>query len=248
MIGVNNMKKTIISIVTLTCILGLLSGCSSTNNDDRLSIETSTEETTENNTQKMDYKTEKNIYNKDDIKIEYPQILNDSNNEKIKTINDLIKEEAILVHYDTINHLEKNQTYEVDGEYDIKLNSKGILSIAYTSFNNITPSAHPYNMFYTTNINMNTGKEISLSDIVPNIDDNFIYNLKNGDYVGTIDPIYTTQLFKEVFSYYKDDKELINTLKTIPFYLTEENLGISLPVSHTFGDYANIEIPLEKIK
>ena len=193
MIGVNNMKKTIISIVTLTCILGLLSGCSSTNNDDRLSIETSTEETTENNTQKKDYKTEKNIYNKDDIKIEYPQILNDSNNEKIKTINDLIKEEAILVHYDTINHLEKNQTYEVDGEYDIKLNSKGILRIAYTSFNNITPSAHPYNMFYTTNINMNTGKEISLSDIVPIIDDNFIYNLKKGDYVGTIDPIYTTQ-------------------------------------------------------
>ena len=193
MIGVNNMKKTIISIVTLTCILGLLSGCSSTNNDDRLSIETSIEETTENNTKKMDYKTEKNIYNKDDIKIEYPQILNDSNNEKIKTINDLIKEEAILVHYDTLNHLEKNQTYEVDGEYDIKLNSKGILSIAYTSFNNITPSAHPYNMFYTTNINMNTGKEISLSDIVPNIDDNFIYNLKNGDYVGTIEPIYTTQ-------------------------------------------------------
>ena len=49
MIGVNNMKKTIISIVTLTCILGLLSGCSSTNNDDKLSIETSIEETTENN-------------------------------------------------------------------------------------------------------------------------------------------------------------------------------------------------------
>ena len=67
MIGVNNMKKTIISIVTLTCILGLLSGCSSTNNDDRLSIETSIEETTENNTQKMDYKTEKNIYTESDI-------------------------------------------------------------------------------------------------------------------------------------------------------------------------------------
>ena len=38
MIGVNNMKKTIISIVTLICILGLSTGWTS-NNDDTISIE-----------------------------------------------------------------------------------------------------------------------------------------------------------------------------------------------------------------
>lgn len=248
MIGVNNMKKTIISIVALTCMLGLSARFSSINSNNKLSVETSTKLFTENNKNQNDYELKDTTYNKDNIKIEYPQILNDSNSDKISYINDLIKEEAILVHYDTINHLEENQTYEADGKYDIKLNSKDILSIAFTSFSNITPSAHPYNMFYTTNINMNTGKELSLKDIITNIDTNFIYNLKNGNYVGSIDPIYTTQLFNEVFSYYKNDQELINTLKTSPFYITEKSLGISLPVSHVFGDYANIEIPLDKIK
>lgn len=239
------MKKSIISIVTLVCIFGLSIGYISANESN--SIKTSVEESTENNTKYNDYELKRNTFKEKDIKIEYPQIENTKDNKKLNSINELIKKNAISAYDDIINNLEKGQTYEVDGEYDVKLNDGNILSIAYTSFNNIVPSAHPFNKFYTTNIDMKSGKELSLSDFVSNIDDKFIYNLKNGNYVGSIDTIYSTQLFNEVFSYYSNDTELIKAIKSAPFYITKESIGISLPVSHVFGDYANIEIPLDEI-
>lgn len=239
------MKKAIVSIITLICILVLSVGYTSANASKPL--EMSSEEPTENNTKHQDYDLKGNTFKEKDIKIEYPQIVN-SNNNKLNSINKLIKEKAISAYDDIIKNLEKGQTYEVDGEYDIKLNDGNILSIAYTSYNNIVPSAHPFNKFYATNIDMKSGQELSLSDFVSKIDNNFIYNLKNGNYVGSIDTIYSTQLFNEVFSYYSNDAELIKAIKSAPFYITEESIGISLPVSHVFGDYANIEIPLSEIK
>lgn len=240
------MKNTIISIVTLICVFGLSIGCTSAN--ERRPIETMTGESSEFDSKYQGYDLKGNTYKENDIKIEYPQIVNSDKIDKLDIINKLIKDKAIAAYNDTIKGLETGQTYEVDGEYDVKFNDGKILSIAFYSYNNITPSAHPFNKFYTINIDMKTGKEIPLNKVVSNIDDNFIYNLKNGKYVGSIDTIYSTQLFNEVFSYYSDDKELINAIKEAPFYITEESVGISLPVSHVFGDYANIEVPLSELK
>lgn len=240
------MKNTIISIITLIFIFGLSIGYTSAN--ESRPIETMAEESSEFDSKYQGYELKRNTYKENDIKIEYPQIVNSNKIDKLDIINNLIKEKAIAAYDDTIKNLENGQTYEVDGEYNIELNDGKILSITFYSYNNIIPSAHPFNKFYTINIDMKTGKEIPLNKVVSNIDDNFIYNLKNGKYVGSIDTIYSTQLFNEVFRYYSDDKELINTIKEAPFYITEDSVGISLAVSHVFGDYANIEVPLSELK
>ena len=57
----------------------------------------------------------------------------------------------------------------------------------HNSYNNFTPSAHPYSMFHTTNIDMETGKELLLADLVPTVDEAFAEAVKNGAYKGEFD-------------------------------------------------------------
>ncbi|MGL5347197.1 MAG: PdaC/SigV domain-containing protein [Peptostreptococcaceae bacterium] len=239
------MKKNILSVITLSLIASAF--YSTTLLSENYAIESTGKEKV-SSTYSQKYNLKENTYTSNDITIRYPQVTNlkDKNNQDC--INKLLKDKAISQYDETIANLEKDQTYEVDGNYDIKLDSDKILSIAYTSYNNIVPSAHPYNMFYTININMETGKELILSDFVPNIDDTFISKLKDAKYVGSIDKIYEKQLFDEIFSYYSNNDELIKSIKNAPFYITNDSIGISLPVSHVFGDFANLEIELKDLK
>lgn len=240
------MKKNILSVITLSLIASVLYGA--TLLSENYAVEFTGKQRVSSNEYSQKYNLKESTYTSNDITIRYPQITNLKDKNQQDCINTLIKDKAISAYDETINNLEKDQTYEVDGNYDIKLDSDKILSIAYTSYNNIVPSAHPYNMFYTTNINMETGKELVLSDFVPNVDDAFITKLKDAKYVGSIDKIYEKQLFDEIFSYYSNNDELIKAIKNAPFYITNDSIGISMPVSHVFGDFANLEIELKDFK
>ena len=240
------MKKSNIYIITLSLLVGLIFGSISLSKN--YVIEAFSKENSENTPRLNRYDLKENIYINNDIKIKYPQIVNLTDKEKQEGINKLIKDKAISAYDDTLNNLEKGSTYEVDGSYDIKLANDKILSIAYDSFNNVTPSAHPFNMFYTTNINIETGKELTINDFISNFDEKFINELKHARYVGSIDKIYEKQLFDEIFSYYSNNDELIKAVKAAPFYINGDSIGISLPASHVFGDYANLEIEFKDLK
>lgn len=240
------MKKNILSVITLSLIASIL--YSGTSLIENYAIESTGKEVISSNAYSQKYNLKESTYTSNDITVRYPQVTNLKDKNQQDCINKLIKDKAISQYDETIKNLEKEQTYEVDGNYDIKLDSAKILSIAYNSYNNMVPSAHPFNMFYTTNIDMETGKELTLSDFVPNIDDAFIIKLKDAKYVGSIDKIYEKQLFDEIFSYYSSNDELIKAIKNAPFYITNDSIGISMPVSHVFGDFANLEIELKDLK
>jgi len=202
----------------------------------------------QNDVQK-EYELVTETYSKDNVHIEYPQIVKFNDEGKQQKINELIKKEALAPYLNTIQNLEPGQNYEAEGKYEIKLKNNQILSIAYKSYNNISSSAHPYNLFFTTNIDLTTDKQLFLSDFVSKIDKEFVSILKNAKYVGDLGEENEEQIREIVFSQYNNDDDLILALTKgsesgIYVYVTENVLGISMPVAHVAGDHAEFEIDL----
>ncbi|MDD4170307.1 MAG: DUF4163 domain-containing protein [Desulfotomaculaceae bacterium] len=199
------------------------------------------------------YEIKKEIFIQDEVRMEYPVIINLKDDAKEKEINELIKNEALETYMKTIKELEPGQEYTAEGSYEIKLKSNKFLSIAYSSYNNLNPSIHPYYLFYTTNIDMETGKKLELTDFVPEIDRAFIKALKQAEYVGKIDKGHAQDIKNNAFDIYARDEDLIDALSqgaanSIFFYVTDKTLGISMSVAHVAGDHAEFEIPLSKLK
>ena len=199
----------------------------------------------------MNYEIKKELFIQDDVRVEYPVIINLKDDAKEKEINELIKDEALETYLQTIQGLESDQKYTAEGSCEIKLKSDKFLSIAYSSYNNFTPSVHPYHLFYTTNIDMETGKKLALTDIIPEIDIYFINALKQAEYVGKLGQEYAQDIKNITFGSYASDEDLIYALSqgaenNVFFYLTDKTIGISMPVAHAAGDHAEFEIPLAK--
>ena len=225
----------------------ILTACSSKENTEIIEVTKLVEE-------RNGYELKSETFSKDSVTIQYPQIINLTNEEKQKVINELIKKEALAPFLETIQSLEPDQEYEAEGYYEIKLMKHDTLSIAYYSYNNFSTAAHPYNLFFTTNIDINTGKSLFLSDFVSKIDQDFIALLKKAKYVGPLEEEYEQQINELAFSQYSSDEELITALSTnngrddgIYVYVTEKALGIGIPVAHAAGDYAEFEIPLSEL-
>ncbi|SOC40581.1 PdaC/SigV domain-containing protein [Ureibacillus acetophenoni] len=206
-------------------------------------------------TEEQEYEIISESFSEENVIVEYPQIVNFKDEEKQREINELIKKEALKPFLETLKILNPDQKYEAEGKFDIKFKNNQILSIAYSSYNNISPSAHPYNLFFTTNIDLTTGNELFLPDFVSNIDKNFIIKLKNAKYVGDLGEDNEQQIKEMVFGQYSSFEELITELNSskdknngIFVYVTENALGISMPVAHVAGDHAEFEIDFDVLK
>lgn len=183
------------------------------------------------------YEIHKEIYTAEKIKISYPQITNyyDSNNQEI--INDIIKNEALKRSKDANFN---NELAILEINYDIKLMSKNILSIQYLGYSYYERAPYPYHSFFTTNININKGTSIMLSDIV-DINDSFVEKYKAGK-------LRALKSFQDEALKNLTDDELIKKFRTEDFYLTKDSLGISVGVVHALGDHAEYEIKYQDIE
>lgn len=191
------------------------------------------------------------LYSINDIHIKYPQLINLGDKNKQSIINDLIKTEALKVlnyYKDSTNDL----TLEID--YTIKKQDLNILSIIYSGIGYIKGAAHPNNLLYTTNIDINTGKKLRLKDIV-NINKNLTSKFINGDfkplnpYVDhTLSNFSNEELLKTLESADSLDNLDSKTHSDVFSYLTNDSLGISMNVSHAAGDHTEFEIKLTDIK
>lgn len=244
------MSRKILLIIAVIAIAGTLSGCQSrvSTKPDQTGAD-KPQITAKSQPGNNEYRIVKKIYTNKNVAVAYPQINGLANKSSQKQINELIKNEALAPYLKTIKELEPNQKYAAEGKYEIKLKNDHLLSIAYSSFNNIVPSAHPYNMFYTTNVDLKTGKKLTLNDFVPKVDKKFVTILKKSRYVGEIDKEYEQQLRSQAFGWFESDEKLIDALNhndspanSIFVYVTKDALGLSLPVAHVAGDHAEFEI------
>ena len=206
--------------------------------------------TKQSNSESITYEIRKETYIDKDIKINYPQITNLNDSDKQKMVNDLIKNEALKVlnYYPMVD---SGLSLEIN--YEIKRKSANLLSIQYSGVGYVKDAAHPNNIFYSTNINMDKGIRLRLKDIVK-IDKNFIGKFKEAskalksDYNGILDELSNEDLIKKFSEADSLDNIGTENQSDTFSYLTNDSLGISVSVPHALGDHAEFEIKYKDIK
>lgn len=175
------------------------------------------------------------------VTIEYPVVIGLSYKRVEDDINTLIEDQArqVLSSYD----YENRGKLTLDITYQIALSTPDTLSINYSGLGYVEGAAHPNKIFYTTNIDTRTGERLGLVDLVT-IDDDFVSSFINGafKYAGPLKSEYKDDIF---INNNLDDFINADHNNGIYSYLTEDSLGISLPVAHAIGGYALYEIPYE---
>lgn len=201
---------------------------------------------------KAPYGIVRHTYSKKNITINYPQIIKLGDNRRQKKINRIIKEESLKI-IDLYKDSIEGNDINIDVNYTVGLMNPHMLSIQYSGYSNIKNTAHPNNLFYTTNVNINTGNKIRLKDIV-NINESFVKRFRNGEYrdwesgpnaerraavMEYLRSISDKDLIR--YFYEADDLGLKNPSNTFS-YLTKDSLGISMGVPHVLGEHAELEI------
>jgi len=203
-----------------------------------------------------EYKINSKIYDKNKVKIIYPQISSLSDQVKQKAINKLLEEEAldILKGYLQDDPKLKNVTLKMN--YEVKLKNNKYISVAYSGYGNVKGTAHPLSLFYTTNIDVEEGKGIRLSDYADITKVlTKLKNLKTVKVVAKEEELAEAQ--KSALMEMNDD-QLLKILKDTDFYvengkikipenggfsyMEENNIIVSLPVSHAIGDHAEFSV------
>ncbi|QIZ05706.1 DUF4163 domain-containing protein [Priestia megaterium] len=195
------------------------------------------------------YEIKKATYTENNIKINYPQLTKSSDHPKEKTINQLIKNEAIKV----LNYYRPEvQDLTLEINYEIKSKSPSLLSIQYTGVGYMNGAAHPNNHYYTTNIDIETGTILQLKDMI-NIDENFVGNIKQNaksmkpEHHGILNSIQPSDLLNMLTNADSLDNIGTENQSDTFSYFTSDSLGISIPVSHAEGDHAEFEITYQAI-
>jgi hypothetical protein len=180
-------------------------------------------------------------YKNQEINVKFPEFTNLN-----PAVNNIIKEAALsgLTYY---NPQEDLPYLSLDIEYEIKLKDDKFVSIAFSGLSYYSGAAHPNNLFYTVNVDLNKQCRLKLTDVV-GVNDSFIDKLKQ---------VAKKQLVDYQLSAFEDyDKEMSSNLKqtlvikmdTIDIYnnsysyITKDKIGIVLETFHAYGDYMEIEI------
>ena len=216
----------------------------STGNDVVINQRTATKE----NAQEMDNQINiiRKHYTKGYLSVDYPQ-LSGGDVDKEKTINSVIAKEATYFFENGFY-----EGYSGDIKYKTTFLSDEVVSFTYQGLITSPIQSYPVHLFYSTIINMKTGKKETLSDLVT-IDDTFVKAFKEGEILSISSSEYTNEV-KEYIStlsneellhlFSQADKMDISSAFT---YLTADSIVVAIGVPHALGDFIQIEIPKNKI-
>ena len=195
-------------------------------------------------------------YSKNNVKINYPEIKNSNDNEKLKSINKYLKECALKVLDDYVKDDPNLEKVNLNVNYDVKFKNEKYISIVYKGEVNVKGTAYPSSIFYTTNVDLESGNIIRLSDY-SNVDDilNKLKDAKNIKVIAENDELAAAQ--KEFILNIGNDK-LINMIKNADFnklngkienpkegvysYLDKDSIVISLQVNNAIGNHAEFTL------
>jgi hypothetical protein len=201
------------------------------------------------NTSILDLKFLESIYSNKEIKISYPQISN-LNLQLSSVINETIKNESLGLLNDYSEDIE-DLSLEINYTYELLENR--IISICFQGIAYTKNAAYPNNIFYTSNIDLRTGKKLVAKDILEVNRDLIEIIKKNAKYENGYENRELTSAINEEFKNYDpsnmltDIKESGTVENKIYLYLKQNSLGVSFPVMHALGDYANFEIDYDDL-
>lgn len=165
------------------------------------------------------------------IVINYPQILGFEDKKLEDKVNELIKNSALERYYEfveTDNDDFKNTEWSV--EYSIKFVNQRIICILFQGYIYTMGYAHGTDIIYTVNIDMNTGKRISINELFDNsFKEKLCYKYLKGIDVPT-PPNADENSVNETYSWFKNDFD--NSYDN--FYFHEDKFIVILPIRNYF--------------
>ncbi|HBJ1647128.1 DUF4163 domain-containing protein [Clostridium botulinum] len=195
-------------------------------------------------------------YNKNNVKINYPEIKKFNDDKKLKSINKYLKESALKVLDDYVKEDPNLEAVNLNVNYDVKFKNEKYISIVYEGEVNVNGTAYPSSIFYTTNVDLESGNIIRLSDY-SNVNDilNKLKDPKNIKVIAENDELAVAQ--KDFILNIGNDN-LINMVKNADFhevntkiespkdgvysYFDKDGVVISLQVNHAIGDHAEFKL------
>ena len=169
-----------------------------------------------------------------EYKVIYPQFKND-----VYKINDKLKTFAMEYVNEVgfekpeAGELEKRQISE---NYYIKLINKDILSICMEGFINVYGTAHPTLYIRTITIDLNTGKELNVKELVADKAAFREQFMKAGK------EQLPAELYNELLRWEELDS-VEKQLSDAEYYLTENGIGLYFYISYAAGSYFYVEVP-----
>lgn len=165
--------------------------------------------------------------------------------EKQEKINTILKDEALKV----LNYYANSFGFtELEIGYQITLANKNVLSIQFSGIGDVDNAAHPNNIFYTINIDIEKGAKLRLIDVVE-VDSDFVDKLYSGNFkaLWPEQGEYISHYSKEEMLEYLENADSLDNIGTdkqsdVFSYFTQDVIGISIPVIHSMGDHAEFEI------
>ncbi|AJE51955.1 DUF4163 domain-containing protein [Paenibacillus polymyxa] len=189
-------------------------------------------------------------YSKNGIVIKYPQITKLKDIAKQKSLNQILKTDALE---GLQNYADSNAGVHVEIDYEIKRQSERFLSVQYTGIHYMKDAAYPTHMFYTTNLDMKQASRIRLRDLVK-VEKPFIELIKSGkitavqpEQQGLIGDFTKDDLIQLLANADVTKGSLAEVEMESFSYLTNDSLGMSVPMAHVVGDHAEYEIRLAQI-
>jgi len=146
------------------------------------------------------------------INIEYPSIVNLANPQVMQQINHTVQQLVEWIYQQQL----KNQSGTLSqmlGQYELKTNERGILSLTLSNYTYFTPMAHGFTIVKSLTFDVNTGKVYTLADLFK----------PNSNYVELISKEVAAQLKQR-------DLPLLNGFTAIQpnqdFYLADKSLVV----------------------
>lgn len=188
-----------------------------------------------------EYKIVTEIFSYNNVDIQYPKIVGFKDDEKQTTINAILKSRALKLYN---NSKDEYPNIEIKDSYEVKWKSPSLLSVVYVVTSKPKFLSYSYRDLSTINIDIDTAKEIYLSNVIK-INNKFITILSKGSYVCVkngeqlktqlppdyeklnADDIITDEYFIDHFS-----------KKSACYYFSEDSLILIREIPKTFGDYA----------
>ncbi|TAH64963.1 MAG: hypothetical protein EWM47_11735 [Anaerolineaceae bacterium] len=213
----------------------------------------------------LGYEIKENVFQRNSTYVAYPVIVSEADSEKQDIWNKIILDDIgrILKNYSAYAftpHPEERDIFQPDTlhiTYEIKRSDKRYLSILYVADFYSPYAAYPTQMIYTTNIDLEHGRSLKLSDFITDIKslaDNItswkLVSKPNGikEYNKAVTD-YINGLGKEILLMGFKSADIIgpDNYLGIFSYLTPDKLGISISVPNYLGDHVEFEKPLKEI-
>ncbi len=170
------------------------------------------------------------------ITAKYPQL--NSDNKDYSAANKMI-ENAVRDYFSNFPEDYEDMTFTLD--YRVAMSTDKLISIVFQGYYNMKTAAHPNDVLFTLNIDLEQASKIKLKDIYT-VDGRFIDLFRKqwpeqtapevADYLNT----FSNDELKRMFA--DTDGETSDVYS----YFLEGKLGISFSVPHAIGDHIEIEI------